>query len=140
MIMLMNKELILKTARQNISKWKELLGFSGWKIFPEIAIFKRSDGYPQQGDFRLDYARKKITILIGEELTLSVEEIIVHELVHIMLWPLDQKCVSTIHKLPRAKQKRSESDFLGKLEVVVDQITKGYLRSVDSGLNSKTNK
>ena len=124
----MEKELVRKLADKTIKKWKKRLGFSGWKIDAKITVFKRPDGFPQQGDFRVNYPKKKATILIGASLKLSVEKIIVHELVHLMLWPLDQKIMSTIKRLPKTEQKRIEDDFLGKLEKVVNRITKSFLR------------
>ena len=124
----MKKELIKKLADCSVKKWKSHLGFSGWEIDAKITVFNRADGFPQQGDFRVDYSKKKATILIGASLKLSVEKIIVHELVHLMLWPLDQKIMSTIKRLPKTEQKRIEDDFLGKLEKVVNRITKSFLR------------
>ena len=125
----MKKELIIKLANESIKKWKNRLGFSGWKIDTKIMVFNRADGFPQQGDFRVDYLKKKATILIGIILKSSVEEIVVHELVHLLLWPLDQKMMSTIKRLPKTEQKKIEDDFLGKLERIVDHITKSFLRT-----------
>lgn len=125
----MEKELIRKLANKSIKKWKSQLGLFGWKIDAKITVFNRADGFPQQGDFRVDYPKKKATILIGASLKSSVEEIIVHELVHIMLWPLDQRVVLMIQNLPPPEQKKAEDNFLGKLEKVVDHITKSFLRT-----------
>ncbi len=124
----MRKEDIRKSASESIKKWKNRLGFSEWKIDVKIVTFNRADGYPQQGDFRTSHSKNKATILVGIVLKSSVEEIVVHELVHLMLWPIDQKTIAIIKKLPRAKQKKAEGDFLGKLEKVVAQITKSFLR------------
>src|SRR3989344_7575593 len=124
----MEEKLKRKLANKSVTKWKNRLNFSGWKIDVKIAVFSRTDGFPQQGDFRVNYPKKKATILIGANLKSSVEEIVVHELVHIMLWPLDQKMMSAIKRLPKKKQKKSEDNFLGKLEKVVGRITKSFLR------------
>lgn len=125
----MKKELIRKLANESIKKWKGRLGFSGWKIDVKITLFKRADGFPQDGDIVMDYQKKKATILIGTILKSPVEEIIVHELVHLMLRPIDQKMVLIIKHLPQSKRKRVEDDFLGKLEKVVGRITKSFLRT-----------
>ncbi|MEK9180602.1 MAG: hypothetical protein AAB897_04290 [Patescibacteria group bacterium] len=124
----MKKEKIKKLANTSIKKWKSRLGFSDWKIDAKVTVFKRADGFPQDGDFIVNYGKKRATILIGTILKSSVEEIIVHELVHLMLWPIDQKTMSTIRQLPQSKQKRAKSGFLDELEEVVEQITKSFLR------------
>lgn len=124
----MEEKLIRKLANESVKKWKNRLGFSGWKIDAKIAVFRRTDGFPQQGDFRIDYPKKQATILISTNLKSSVEEIVVHELIHIMLWPLDQKMTSEIKRLSKNIQKKSEDDFLKKLESVVSRITKSFLR------------
>lgn len=123
----MKKELIRKLANESIKKWKSHLGFSGWKIDARVVIFKRNDNFPQDGDIVIDYLKKKAAILIGTKPKASVEEIVVHELVHLMLWPLDQKMMSAIKRLSQAKQKRIKGDFLGKLENVTAKITKAIL-------------
>jgi len=124
----MKKEQIKKLANVSIEKWKNRLGFSRWKINVKIVVFNRADGFPQQGDFCVDYSKRKATILIGATLKSSIEEIIVHELIHIMLWLIDQKMVSVIKRMPKNEQKRAEDDFLGRLEKVVDCLTKSFLR------------
>ncbi len=124
----MQKDSILKSAQHSIKKWKKHLGFVGWKIDAKITTFNRADGYPQQGDFRMNFSKKRATILLGTNLRWSVEEIVLHELVHIMVWPIDQQAISAIRKLPRQKQAKAEDKFLGELEAVVDQITKSFLR------------
>lgn len=124
----MRDKKIRKLTNESIKKWKNRLGFSGWKVDAKIVVFHRPDGYPQQGDFRTNYPKKKATIRIGTILKSPVEEIIVHELIHLMLWPIDQKTMSIVRQLPKTRQKRATSDFLGKLEKVVAQITKSLLR------------
>ncbi len=123
----MKEELIKNLAEKSIKKWKSRLGFSGWKIDAKITVFNRADGFPQDGDIVVNYSKKQATILIGKILKSSVEEIIVHELVHLMLWPLDQKTMSAIKQLPKTEQKKIEDDFLGKLEDMVARITNSLL-------------
>lgn len=125
----MEKELIRKLATESIKKWKNQLGFSRWKIDAKIAVFNRVDGFPQDGDIVINYPKKQATILIGKILKSSVEEIVVHEMIHLMLWPLDQNMMLEIKRLPKGEQKRIEDNFLGKLEKVVDHIAKSFLRT-----------
>jgi len=124
----MKEEEIKKLAEGSIKKWKGCLGFSGWKISAQVTAFKRTDDFLQDGDIIVDHPQKQATILIGTILKAPVEEVVVHELIHLMLWPLDKKMISIIKKLPLAEQKREEENFLGKLENVTAQITQAVLR------------
>ena len=124
----MEEEAIKKLAKKNIEKWKIRLGFSDWEISAKITAFRRTDGFLQDGDIVVNYSKKQAIILVGTTLKALVEEVVIHELVHLMLWPLDQKIISIIKTLPRTEQKRAEEDFLGKLEDVAAQITKAVLQ------------
>ncbi|MDO8639024.1 MAG: hypothetical protein Q7R43_05605 [Candidatus Daviesbacteria bacterium] len=123
-----------KLAEKNIEKWKIRLGFSDWEISAKITTFRRTDCFLQDGDIIINYPKKQATILIGTILKAPVEEIVIHELVHLMLWPLDQRIISIIKTLPQTEQKRAEEDFLSKLEDVAAQITKVVLQG---GLGKK---
>lgn len=124
----MKSDQIKKLADQSVKKWKSRLEFSGWKIDVKITTFKRADNFPQDGDIVVDYPKKKATILIGTIRKAPIEKIVVHELVHLMLWPLDQNAMLIIKAVKRKRQKKAEENFLGKLEKVVDRITKTFLR------------
>lgn len=126
---LMKEIEIKKLAKKYIKKWGKRLGFSEWKIGAEITIFKRADHFPQDGDIIIDYPKKKATVLIGVNLKAPIEEVVVHELVHLMLWPLDQNAMSVIKVAKWANRKRTEKKFLGKLEKVVDRITRSFLQA-----------
>lgn len=125
----MNKEVITTEARHSLKKWKSRVGFARWRIGVRTKAFHRADGYPQDGDFTANYHAQRATIFLGTEPRHSIEEIVIHELVHIILLPLDQKTISAIRFLPKSKQRREGDSFFGALETVVDQITKGLLNS-----------
>lgn len=122
------KEKILKEqAEKSLKKWQTRLGFPDWEFEVKVIEFKRPDGFLQDGDIIVNYPKKQATILIGTILKAPVEEIIVHELVHLILWPLDRKTTSIIKLLPKSKQKKGLDDFLGKLEKTAAKITKVFV-------------
>lgn len=124
----MRETKIKRLAEQCVKKWKNHLGFSEWRINVEITTFKRADNFQQDGDIVVDYKKKKATVLIGGILKSSVEEIVVHELAHLLLWPLDQDVMLVIKTVKLNNRNKTEENFLDKLEKAVDHLTKSFLR------------
>lgn len=68
--------------------WQKLLGLQKWQINIELTEFKRTD-YPQSGDIKVDIKNKTATVLILKTDTGRDSAIILHELIHLILWEYD---------------------------------------------------
>lgn len=83
--------------------------------------FARQDNYPQTGDIKVNLQKKQATILILKTTT-KTEEVIVHELVHLLLWEWD-------HQLERScKNKQEREKHMEILENTVWKLTKILLK------------
>lgn len=107
----------MKNIALSIKKWQRKLGLSNWKIgFELVDQFKRKDNYPQTGDIKVDGKNKSATILILH-MAKNQEEIIIHELVHLLLWDWD-------HQVEKLCKDHQECDkHLEILETTVAKLT-----------------
>ena len=84
------------------------------------------------GDFKIDPDDRKAILLLNgcnpkQEI---MEEVIVHELMHLKMYPLDQVCESLITSTFKEGSAASEfayTQFFQKLEVTVEELTKCFL-------------
>lgn len=100
-----------------VKKWQRKLGLLNWKIgFELVNRFKRTDNYPQTGDIKVNTKNKSAMILILKT-TKNQEKIVVHELMHLLLWDWD-------HKIEKLCKNRKEIDkHLENLEMIVEKFT-----------------
>jgi len=77
--------------------WQRILNLQKWDLKIKITAFKRTD-YNQSGDIEVDLKNKKATILITKEDTGKDSAVILHELIHLLLWEFDQFCEKAIPK------------------------------------------
>lgn len=99
-----------------IEKWQNILHLSDWKIDYKFVDFKRADNYPQKGDIEVN-TQTKIAIILLKEDQQDIENTIVHELVHLMLWDLD-------HYAERQLLNNQKDKYLELLESTVTNLTK----------------
>jgi predicted SprT family Zn-dependent metalloprotease len=90
-----------------IKKWQDVLNLLDWKINYKFVDFKRADNYPQKGDIKVSVKTKTATILLKKDQP-NIENTIVHELVHLILWDLDHYAESRLN----ADQKNKYFDLL----------------------------
>jgi hypothetical protein len=111
-------------------KWCKKLRLSPqWDVKLEIV---EDPEWEKAGDFKIDPTdRKAILMLNGvnpkEE---NIEEVIVHELMHIKMYPLDQVCESLItSNFQEGTNARdfAYNQFFENLEITVEELTKCFL-------------
>jgi len=78
-------------------KWQAALKLNDWNLGARLVDFKRTD-YPQSGDIEVDPKNKKATILFSNNPQKNDEYIVVHELVHLLLWEYDRFCENLVSK------------------------------------------
>lgn len=113
----MNKEIKIQNL---IKKWQKVLGLKDWMLKVEFVDFERTD-YKQSGDVKVDLKNKKATILFSNNPQKDDEYIVVHELVHLLLWEYDHFNENLI---PKNKKDR----YSELLEKTVDNLTVTLLR------------
>lgn len=79
----------MKLLEKYLEQWQKILNLNDWDLKVELTDFNRTD-YEQTGDIRVDLENKKATVLIANKETgKDIDEVVLHELVHLLLWDLD---------------------------------------------------
>jgi len=121
----MNNEFIFK-------KWLGILRLDNcWDVLLKEVD---NDSFTKTGDFKIDIDDKKAILFLNKRNPhkLNMEEVIVHELLHLKLFPLDQLTEALIKN--NYKPDTSEYDtiyyqFMTMLEQTVEELTKCFLLS-----------
>jgi hypothetical protein len=103
-------------------KWQSRLLLNEWDLSLKIVEFRRKDGFKQSGDIKVDLKNKKATLLLTSEPFKNEEEVIVHELIHLLLWDYDTFSERVILKNCQ-KFKGDHEKYMDKLEATVKNIT-----------------
>ena len=115
------KGLNLKELNNLLKKWQKNLLLDKWKLSLEIVDFKRKD-YKQSGDIKVDLKNKSAIVLLTKNPFLNEEEVLVHELMHLVLWDFDIFCEKII--LEKDKPLNGQhGKYMDKLEKTVEHLT-----------------
>jgi hypothetical protein len=117
-----------KNVEKYLSKWQNKFQLQDWDI--SIKIIRTH--WRKSGDIKVDLENKKATLFINHKpKCLNLEEIVVHELLHIKLYGLDQMIEDLISilygKRNTKKRQFAWNQFMSLLETTVEDLTKGYL-------------
>ena len=113
--------LSLKELNNLLKKWQKNLLLNKWKLSLEIVDFKRED-YRQSGDIKIDLKKKSAIILLTENPFLNEEEVLVHELMHLILWDFDIFCEKIVLKKNKPL-KGLHGKYMDKLEKTIEHLT-----------------
>ena len=120
-----------RTAVQNLfDKWtKKLRIVPAWDVKLE---FVEDPTWRKTGDFKIDCDDRKAVLLLNavNPKQENMEEVIVHELLHLKMYPLDQVTESLIVSAfdeGSAAQNFAYMQFFTALEQTVEELTKCYL-------------
>ena len=122
----MEKEAILSLFEKYIRKLRIT---PSWDVKLE---FVEDPSWPKTGDFKIDCDDRKAILLINavNPKQENLEEVIVHELMHIKMYPLDQVCESLItgtFEEDSPARNFAYSQFFSSLEATVEEMTKCFL-------------
>ena len=117
-------------AREIFDKYTKKL-----RIVPEWEIrleFVEDEDWKKTGDFKIDPTDKKAILMLNAASPKdeNIEETIVHELMHIKMYPLDQVCESMIINMFEEGSKEQDfayQTFFETLEVTVEELAKCFL-------------
>lgn len=127
----MNKE----TLHERFNEWLNILRLKNhWDVKLECIEDK---AFKKTGDFKVDPDDKKAIIIVN---TLNpkhenLEEVIVHELMHLKLYPLDQLTENIIDSYIEKGSKAYDfayQQFMLNLEQTVEELTKCFLLQLGS--------
>ncbi len=110
-------------------EWQALLGLGEWTLRLELVKFKRPW---QSGDVKIDPVHKAALLLLTETPFRDEEETLVHELVHVVLWPLDTAAMDLTEALGPDESPAREfarSTVFRALEPVTEQLALAFLRT-----------
>lgn len=115
------KGLSLRELNSLLKKWQKNLFLNDWKLSLEIVDFKRKD-HKQSGDIKVDLKKKSAVILLSKDPFLNEEEVLVHELVHLILWDFDIFCEKIVLE-KNEPLKGQHGKYMDKLENTVEHLT-----------------
>jgi hypothetical protein len=112
-----------------VLKWQDILRLRDWDI--QVRIVDKD--WRKSGDIKMDMDDKKAVILINNNpKSTNLEELVVHELLHLKLWGMDQMIEGLIISIfgeddTDPKKEFAMSQFFTLLESTVEDLAKGYL-------------
>ncbi len=110
-------------------KWQEIIRLKDWDIKPVLV----KNTWRKSGDIKIDRSNQMAAVMIHESVPESqLEEVIVHELLHLRLHGMDQLLEETINILFGAddtdpKKHFAMNAFFLELESTVENLTKAIL-------------
>lgn len=126
-IMIFNEEDINKY----IVKWQDTLRLRDWDIKHEIV----NTEWRKTGDIKIDADDKKVILLINNynPKQTNLEALIIHELLHLKLWGMDQMIEGLIYSVfgqdeNDPKLNFAYSQFMTLLESTVEDLSKSFVK------------
>jgi hypothetical protein len=114
-----------------ITKWKDILRLRDWDIKLKIVETE----WRKSGDIKIDIDDKKAVMLINNNpKSTNLEELVIHELLHLKLWGMDQMIEGFINQVfgegdGDIKKEFAMNQFFLLLESTVEDLTKAFLKS-----------
>lgn len=112
-----------------LQKWQEILRLRDWDIKLELVITE----WRKTGDVKIDQDDRKAIVLINgcNPKQTNMEAVIIHELLHIKLWGMDQMIESLLHCVygddeNDPKFSFAYTQFMQLLEQTTEDLAKGY--------------
>lgn len=122
------KGLSVKKLNSLLKFWQKRLSLNDWTLSIKIVEFKRKD-YRQSGDIKVFPRKMKAVVLLTTNPFRDEERVLVHELVHLVLWDYDIFCEKLALCHSKTKLKGKHGKYMDKLESTVDHLTKVFLKN-----------
>ena len=112
-----------------LEKWKKVLRLQDW----DIAYRPVEEEWRKTGDIKIDMDDRTAILLINtcNPKQTNLEQLIIHELIHLKLWEMDQLVENLIGVVfdneDDPKRELVYSQFMGILEYIVNDLSKGFL-------------
>ena len=119
---------------EHLNKWQNILRLRDWDIMIKIVESK----WRKSGDIKVDLEDKKAVLLLNHTPKCeNLEELIIHELLHLKLYGMDQMIEDLLSIVYGKKEKNPKREFaitqfMILLESTVGDLAKGYLTAIKS--------
>ena len=119
-----------KSIDEYLAKWQPLLSLSDWDI--RSIIVQKTD-WRKSGDVKIDESNRMAAVMIKADLNPTyLEQVVVHELLHIKLWGLDQMIEESLNALfgeedSEGKRIFAIGQFMRELESTTQDLTRALL-------------
>jgi len=121
-----------------LSKWQAILRLKDWDIKLDLVTKE----WHKTGDVKIDLDNKTAIVLINSfnPKRTNTEAVLIHELLHIKLWGMDQMIEDLLHCVygdneDDPKFSFAYTQFMQLLEATTEDLTKGY---VELGADDKS--
>ena len=118
-----------KVIEKHLDRWQDILRLRDWDIVVKIVRSK----WRKSGDVKIDLEDKKAVLLINHApKCTNLEELVIHELLHVKLYVMDQMLEDLLSIVYGAKDNDPKREFaytqfMMALESTIEDLTKGYL-------------
>ena len=133
----------LKTKASEIQqKWQKILRLKDWDIKTTIV----AESWRKSGDIKIDQCNKMAAVMVNSSVTPDfLEEVIVHELLHLKLWKMDQMIESLLLSIygeneEDPKRNFAYDQFMLALEATTQDLTKALLSTENQNKEFNFNK
>jgi hypothetical protein len=120
----------IATLSALLEKWQYVLRLRDWDIKLELV----TTPWRKTGDIKIDAHDKKAILLVNAEKLEgeNLEELVIHELLHLSLWSLDQMLESLLTSVfgnnpDDPKYQFAYGEFMDRLEPTVEDLTKAFV-------------
>jgi hypothetical protein len=120
----------IETLQQYLSRWQDVLRLRDW----DIRITLVNTEWRKTGDIKIDADDKKAVLMIKafNPKKENLEEVVIHELLHLRLWAMDQMLEELLCGVfgedeNDPKYKFAYGQFMTLLESTVEDLTKAFL-------------
>lgn len=120
-----------KKAEEIMKKWQSILKLNDWDLYLQIVEVN----WRKSGDIKIDTANKKAVMLLNKNpKCTNIEELVVHELLHLKLWGMDQMIENLINIIfgeneEDKKREYAMDRFFDVLEPTVEDLAKAFLKT-----------
>ncbi len=114
---------------EHLERWQDILRLRDWDIQLEYG----PSGWRKSGDIKVDLEDRKAILLINERpRSENLEELVVHELVHVKLYALDQMLLDLLESIYGENENDPRrhfayTQFMIALESTTEDLTKALL-------------
>lgn len=127
----MNKQFDMNEAQKYMDKWQEVLRLRDW----DIRLHEVEQEWRKTGDIKIDLTDKKAVLMLNNYNPHqdNLEGLIIHELLHLKMWGMDQMIEGLIVKVfgedeSDPKYQFAYDKFMEVLEQTVEDLAKGFLQ------------
>ena len=119
---------------EHLNRWQDILRLRDWDIATRIVETQ----WRKSGDIKIDLDDRKAVLLVNHTPKCeNLEELVIHELLHLKLYEMDQMIENLLSIVFGDEEKDPKRDFaytqfMMLLESTVEDLTKGYLTAAGS--------